>query len=266
MFYPSLRFNTRRGHSRPSIVFTDDACLRLDWRNYWERARCPHVFWGTAAPPSPPPGWLLRTHCFNHSVLGGATTASYHVSLYIRPEFASDTEKLPHIAQRPWSAIAASLSNRVATRSVPIPSLDALQPMNVPCQLPDGSFGSWGLFPADSPRCLVTMPCHRSPSGWGQRRLTPAELADLWNAPISLVDVWDGANCGDVLRSLTLSAPAKILSAGADYLLSCYIRGGFAFFDRSQPVAGVKRSMSNQEFSGVPFKRDKPTCQNGGRG
>ena len=248
------------------MVFTDDAYLRLDWRNYWERARCPHVFFGTAAPPSPPPGWLLRTHCFNHSVLGGATTSTYHVSMYVRPDFASDTVKLPHIAQRPWSVIAASLSNRVATRPVPIPSLDATHPVNVPCPLPDGSFGSWGLFPADNPRCVVTMLCHKSRSGWGQRRLIPAELADLWNAPISMVDVWDEAGFGDVLRSLTLSAPAKILSAGADYLLSCYLRGGFGFFDRSERVAGVKRGMSNQELPGSPFKRDKFSCQNGGQG
>ena len=226
--YPSVRFNTRR-NTRPSIVFADDSSLRLDLLQYWDKASCPHVFYGVRPPPPPPRNWIVRTHCFDHLTVGGATACKYYVSMYLRPNMASTEVELSAIAQRPWTTILASLDRQLHSSPAQTPPFDSSAPLDTPWVLADGSYASWGLYPLDHRMCVVTMPSHRSPTGWGSRRLVPTELADLWNAPISMIESLHESGHDAVLRQLVYSAPAKILSTGADYFITCFLRGGYIF-------------------------------------
>ncbi len=227
--YPSLDFKGRRRVVQPAVVFTDDASLQMDHRVYWSKATWPHIFYGSSPPPSPPTGWIIRSHHFAHSLVGGATTCSYYITMFLRPEDASLMTVLPPISQRPWSAITASLDLRHRATPVAAPPFDPTQSVLKALPLADGSYAAWGLYPHDRPLCFVTMGCQRSVSGWGSRRLAPSELAHLWNVPISLIDSCSDADGQALLRSFMGTAPIKILSTGADYLITCFLRGGLNF-------------------------------------
>jgi hypothetical protein len=61
----------------------------------------------------------------------------------------------------------------------------------------------------------------------GLRELSPAELADVWNStPILLQDHFRKQGREGLLACFTTCVPAKILSVGADYLVSYGFRGG----------------------------------------
>ena len=72
------------------------------------------------------------------------------------------------------------------------------------------------------------MPDVRSPTGFVRRELTPEELGDLWDFPISLMEALVPRPEGSqVIHSLLSSPPDKFLELGVDALLTnrCF-RGG----------------------------------------
>ena len=72
------------------------------------------------------------------------------------------------------------------------------------------------------------MPDVRSPTGFGRRELTPAELGDLWDVPISLMeDLVTRPEGSQVIHSLISSPPGKFLEIGVNAFLTdrCF-RGG----------------------------------------
>lgn len=68
-----------------------------------------------------------------------------------------------------------------------------------------------------------------SPTGYGTRSLSEAELGDLWDISIRYLEKFDfGADSPHLpsFRSLLRSPPAKFLELGADQLLTGSFRGG----------------------------------------
>ena len=68
----------------------------------------------------------------------------------------------------------------------------------------------------------------RSPTGFGRSELTPAELGDLWDVTISLMEaLLTRPEGSQVIHPLISSPPGKFLELGVDVLLTdrCF-RGG----------------------------------------
>ena len=90
----------------------------------------------------------------------------------------------------------------------------------------DGLVQDWGLFPATDLAAKVLVQCSFSPSGYGFRTLTPAELGGLWDLPISVLDSLPERGAAEMLHALFRTAPTTILFAGADFLSTASFRGG----------------------------------------
>lgn len=173
-----------------------------------------------------PAGWSNHSRYLIHRS-GGATNGQFTVSLLVRSADFSGQESLPILQQRPWSTISHSLNCREYTPSVAACPSSQSGPTQQVVELSDGSVGCWGLLPVPLlPSQLVTMESHMSRSGWGRRRLTPAEISDLWNTPISVQDAFQRAGHSSSLTHFAHLPPAKVLAAGADVLCSVCIRGG----------------------------------------
>jgi len=77
-----------------------------------------------------------------------------------------------------------------------------------------GLIHQWGLFPVSDLIARIILAASECPSGWGVRPLSWLELVVLW--------LWDVPT---ILWGFCASAPAKVLFAGADALLTTLFRG-----------------------------------------
>ena len=244
-----------RGGGSPGLILGDFESLPALGSRYWASASAVHVFSGDSLGSSVawPSGWHHSSLTLRHSHVGGATTGVH--TLHLLAPTAASTEPRPHVFdfdKLPWSAIDRSLAPRERARALPAaPSI----PSNI---LPrvyassDWCVSSWGLFPAGDWRRSVVVPSLFSPSGWGTRRLNPQELASLHDVPILLQDHIASSGSPDLLLMFLQSPPGKILSLGADLLLSRGVRGGFSHWETNSstvqlPSAGGKRAVHTGE-------------------
>jgi hypothetical protein len=84
----------------------------------------------------------------------------------------------------------------------------------------------WGLFSASDLRARVFLAASGCPSGWGVRPLSWLELAALWDVPILVTDSMPEESYLLILWGFRAFAPAKVLFAGADALLTRLFWGG----------------------------------------
>jgi hypothetical protein len=91
---------------------------------------------------------------------------------------------------------------------------------------PGGVIHQWGLFPVSNLRSRVLLAASGCPSGWGVRPLSWLELAALWDVPILVTDFMSEESDLLILWGFCASAPAKVLFAGADVLLTTLFGGG----------------------------------------
>ena len=83
-----------------------------------------------------------------------------------------------------------------------------------------------GLFPHDLLTCKVLAPCTLSRTGFCIRPLVDHELWALWDVPILLQDLaLPGTEQALALSAVAGSAPVKVLTAGAECLLSGFYGG-----------------------------------------
>jgi hypothetical protein len=91
---------------------------------------------------------------------------------------------------------------------------------------PGGMIHQWGLFPASDLGARVLLASSGCPSGWGVQPLSWLELAALWDVPILVTDAMSEESSIPFLWGFCASAPAKVLFAGSDALLTTLFRGG----------------------------------------
>ncbi|KAL3786657.1 hypothetical protein ACHAW5_001375 [Stephanodiscus triporus] len=234
---------------------------------YWERWRTTHVFFclgsdteATGASqnltaPVCPPGWSSRSVTLSHWEAGGATTGRWTVVAWY-PPLIPFSEPLPVIPQS-WFPLFSYVKDRERALAHPSPPDGGVA---VPRVVRVGGFvQDWGLFPASELAATVLVQCSASPSGYGSRRLTGAELGALWDMPISVLDALPVHSTEPLLQGILRSAPTKILFAGADSLLTASFRGGLGGLKTlktgSGGLGGVTvgpRPRSNLELGLVP--------------
>lgn len=204
---------------------------------------------------------------FSHSAVGGATDRIFCVSLVAHATDLLRPTSLPAVMRRPGGVIAASLDCRAPCFNLmDHPPDSCMVPTRTLCLLPDGSVGSWGLFPSHRVNSSVVVPSDFAASGFGIRRLTPRELADLWNTPILIQDAFVKRSCDTLLRAFTSGVPAKVLSVAADYLLANFFRGGYTSFLPVEPSSSpdhLSSKLQRQQVEHLPLSNEDeclPPC------
>lgn len=220
---------TRYGSCNSSI-FADEAALPALNSFFWRHHRAPVLFIQESTSFLVPDGWVLRSHAFDHSTLGGATDSTSRLGILMPVEFDAQPSGVPSVVPRPWSTIAHSVLPRIAATPVPAPLAPSTEPFQAVCAVPPAAVGSWGLFPSNQLEVDVVLPVDK---GWGRRPLTPRELSNLWNTPILLQD-WFVKHGFEVnLADFSRSTPGKILEIGSDFLINEFLRGGFGHWTES---------------------------------
>ena len=174
-----------KGLNKLAFVFCDwDTLPSLSQTSLWKSISVPFLIAGHRPAAVLPKGWSSKSLDFLHSAVGGATNGCFTVTLLAPEGFMCAPSTLPAVQQRPGGTIASSLDCRAPCHNhlAAAPAVITSSSRAV-VRLPDGSFGSWGLFPANTPQCKVTVPTDFASSGFGIRALTHRELGDLWNVP-----------------------------------------------------------------------------------
>jgi hypothetical protein len=131
----------------------------------------------------------------------------------------------PHLCQRPGSCLAGS-GGGGPPGSPPGRSCCSFGWVWSCGGVPVGVVQQWGLFPALNLGTMALLPALGSLMGWGTQQLSPVELASLWDVLILVSDSLSGGSGVAMLCDFCLSAPEKVLFAGADSLLTTLFRGG----------------------------------------
>ncbi len=137
----------------------------------------------------------------------------------------------------PWFPLCAFVNDRVVATLIPASeALVDLPPVSTvvrsggfpqfPGTKPGGFVHHWGLFPASDLGAMVLLAALGLHLGWGRRSLSPLELAALWDVPILVSDLLLESMDLTMIQGFCASAPAKVLFAGADALLTTLFRGG----------------------------------------
>ncbi len=185
-------------------------------------------------PPPPPSGWSLRLVSLSHCKAGGGTTGCWLIVAWYPPSYRA-AEPVP-LAPQPWFPIWAFINDRTAATPVPAAKVpEDLPPTpsvvrsgsknRVHGSPPGGVIYQWDLFPASDLQARVLLAALGCPSGWGVRPLLWFELAALWDVPILVSDSMSKESDILILQGFCASAPAKMLFAGADALLTTLFRG-----------------------------------------
>ncbi len=240
----------RRGATIPCrmLFFLDLGAL--SWgpgsSKYWEGWRTTHVFFclgedvGTVGPhkdfllPRCPPGWFSWSALLGHWEAGRATSGRWSMVAWY-PTLMPFSEPLPVIPQL-WFPLFSYVKDR--ERATPYPSPLTRGALVAAVVRVDGLVQDWGLFPASD------LKCSSSPSGYGLRCLTGAELGGLWDMPISVLDVLPPQGADTLLRAIYRMAPTEILFAGADFLQTLSFRGG---------LGGLRLGVPNLELGPCPL-------------
>jgi hypothetical protein len=178
------------------------------------------------------------------------------------------------IAPQPWFPIRAFVNDRAAATPVPVAEV----PVDLPptpsvvrsgctpgaCGAPPGGIiHQWGLFPASDLGARVLLASSGCPSGWRVRPLSWLELAALWDVPILVLDAFTEESSISFLRGFCASAPAKVLFAGADALLTTLFRGGSSLIDSLVQSSVGPSPRSNMDLGLVvsPPTREEESCR-----
>lgn len=241
------------------VVFSDALGLLelLHQTKYWATRLVPHVFYKQTEALLPPAGWTERSLTLAHCELGGSTDAIWTLVVWYPP--AHVVHEPTVLASQPWFPVSAVINRRVL--SVPAPAPTAPPTLIPTVQYSGRDVLSCGLFPAKQPGANVLVPDDWSPTGWGTRSLTVAELGSVWDVPIGMLD-YVAAFPPDAhwVRSLVDGPPGKMLQLGTDLLLTAEFRGGGDDSSRASK-AGAKRPLDRASVSvtkeDLPSKR---TC------
>ncbi len=262
-FCPSashLTATLRRCNWMPDMIFANLASLPWDTHAYWTSWTVPHVFlcragdtnadvWGFQAlsrpPPVPPSGWTARSLTLSHCEAGGATSGWWEDVVWYHP--ACHAAAPAPFSPRPWFPLQAFVNDRVVACPVPaskapvdLPPASTMVRLGGFCHLlgskPGGCVQQWGSFPASDLGATVLLAALGSPSGWGTWALLPLELAALWDVPISVTDLLLESVDLDIVWGFCASAPAKVLFASADALLTTLFWGGGKLLITDVPV------------------------------
>ena len=244
----------------PDLVFADQAGLAPpDQLDYWSRWRCPHVFCCKEGVSCPPPrDWTTNSSVVRHWEVGGSTDAVWSLEVWLPPGVALGAA--PVLGPQPWIPLLGRLDKR--ERSVPCaaPGKESRGgPRVLPSPSQSGVVSSAGLFPHDRLSQRVLVPDDWSPTGFGTRSLSQAELGDLWDVPILLQDLIKGdVRWERVVGSLVRSPPAKILLMGGDAVVTRWLRGGGAtkVRQRSEPTPRATRVLEG----GGPGSKKRRNC------
>ena len=196
--------------------------------SYWDRWALPHVFYAPLGwAERPPVGWTHRRQTFSHADLGGSTTARWILEVWYPPDAVPcEPETRP---PQPHIPLASRLGDREGARACPPPPGFTTYPREVVREEGGPGVLSWGLFPHNTPEVDIVCACQFSPSGFGRRRATVRELADLWDLSILVSEaVGSRADFGSMVASCCRTPPGKFLQYGADLLLTGGFRGGRA--------------------------------------
>ena len=250
-----LAATPRHCNTLPDVVFTDVLSLPLGDRSYWSQWATPHVFfasmgdsnleeWGGHIPLRPtqlqPSGWTACSVSLTHCEAGGATTVRWSLVAWYPPGHPA-AKPAPIVRQPCWFPIRAFVNNRAAAAPVPVAEVPKnLLPIPLVVRLggaagvqgpPPGSIiHQWGLFPASDLGARVLLASSGCPSGWRVRSLSCLELAALWDVPILVMDALSDDSSISILQRFCASAPAKVLFAGTDALLTTFFRGDSLLF------------------------------------
>ena len=182
----------------------------------------------------PPFGWTARSVSLTHCESGGATTGRWLLVAWYPPGHSA---AMPApIVPQPWFPIRAFVNDQAAATPVPVaevpedlPPTSSVVPSGGTPRVSGAPLGSiihqWGLFPASDLGARVLLASSGCPSGWGVRPLSWLELAALWDVPILVMDAFSEESSISILQGFCASAPAKVLFAGADALLTTLFRG-----------------------------------------
>jgi hypothetical protein len=187
------------------------------------------------APSPPPQGWVAKHVCLTHCEVGRATSGWWSVLVWYPPGCPNATP-IP-IIPRPWFPLRVFVNNRLAVIPVRADKVPVdLPPVSsvirsgsvprLPGSRPDGLIQHWGLFPSSTINATVLLEASGLPTGGGKRCLSPLELAALWDVPISVSIALLESGDLDIIQGFCTSAPAKVLFAGTDALLTTSFRGG----------------------------------------
>jgi hypothetical protein len=223
---------------------------------YWEGWRTTHVFFclgedADAAgprkgvlPPQCPPGWSSLLVLLGRWEAGRATSGRWSVVAWY-PPLMPFSEPFPVVPQS-WSPLFSYV--KVREHATPYPSPPTGGALVVAVVRVDGLVQDWGFFPASDLTAQVLVQCSSSPSGYGSRCLTRAELGGLWDMPISVLDVLPLQGADTLLRTICRLAPTKILFTGAGFLLTLSLRGG---------LEGLKLGVPNLDLGPCPVTINK---------
>ena len=280
----------RRCNTLPDVIFSD--ALSLPWGDchYWAHWATPHEFfvsvgdtdledWGGRIPLRsarlPPFGWTARSVSLTHCESGGATTGRWLLVAWYPPGHSA---AMPApIVPQPWFPIRAFVNDRAAATPVPVaevpedlpPTSSVVRSGGTP-RVSGAPLGSiihqWGLFPASDLGARVLLASSGCPSGWGVRPLSWLELAALWDVPILVMDAFSEESSISILQGFCASAPAKVLFAGADALLTTLFRGGSgaigSLVQSSNEVAGPSpRSNTDLGLVVSPPTEEEDNCR-----
>jgi hypothetical protein len=181
-----------------------------------------------------PSGCTECSVSLTHCEAGGATTGRWSLVAWFPP--GHPAAKLAPIVPQPWFPIRAFVNDRAAATPVPVAEVpEDLPPIPLVVHLggaagvrgpPPGSIiHQWGLFLASDLGARVLMASSGCPSGWGVRPLSCLELAALWDVPILVMNALSEDSFISILQGFCASAPAKVLFAGADALLTTFSEG-----------------------------------------
>ena len=183
------------------------------------------------------PEWTACLVSLTHCEARGATTGCWSLVAWYPP--GHPTAKPSPITPQPWFPIRAFVSNQMAATPIPVAKVPADRPLyfqwfafclgvtpGARGAPPGGVIHQWGLFPASDLGVRVLLALSGCPSGWGVRSHSWLELASLWDVPILVTDIMSEESSITFLWGFCAFAPAKVLFAGTDALLTTFFRGG----------------------------------------
>jgi hypothetical protein len=184
----------------------DHACLLLSWAGHGHRGSF------NASVDSSMPYWVDGTLCFPlpHCEAGSATLGRRTVVAWY-PPLMPFSEPLPVVTQS-WFPLFSYVKDRERATAHPCPSDGGVAVARVVWV--EGLVQDWGLFLSSDLAAKVLVQCSFSPSGYGSRSLSGAELGALWDIPISVLDALPTQGSERILQGIFRSDPTKILFAG----------------------------------------------------
>ncbi len=115
------------------------------------------------------------------------------------PPLMPFSEPLPVVPQS-WFPLFSYVKDRECVTAHPCPPDGGVAVARV--VRVEGLIQDWGLFPASDLAAKVLVQCSFSPSGYGYRSLSGAELGALWDIPISVLNALPAQGSEEILHGI----------------------------------------------------------------